>query len=218
MDATINTKVQLDQQGNRLTIISGGVFVKEVGSKQLTLDGIGVSPLGVMSTLPGAINVVEDREGTTHRTVITLTNLPVATTDHTTNGAQGTQLLYTFPRGLINLLSGVANLSIVGDGINITSTAAVVSAVGSVVPATDPTLTSTEADMIPSFAATLTASAGVVKGLGQTGHFYDNTTNTNATQLTANLNFAIPDVGSSANGTLTVSGTITLNWFNVGDN
>lgn len=216
-DPTYGPSIQLDQGGKRQTFASGSVEVAETGSKKLTTSGIGVSPLGVMSTFPGAVNIVEEREGTLHRTIITLTNLIVPTVDHTTNGGQGTSLLYTFPRGLIELAGATSNLSIVGDGTGITATSAVVSSIGSVVAAADATLTSTEADFVPSFAATLASSLGVVKGQGVTKKFFDNTTNTNATQLTANLNFATPDAGSTGAGTITVSGTINLSWYNHGD-
>lgn len=217
-DTTLSTKIQMDRGGDRLSVTSGGVLAYEPGSKRLDLDGVGTCSLGTTSTIPGAVNAVEERVGTIHRTVLTLTNVAVPTTDNTTNGAQGTWLAYTFPRGSIEVLGAVLNLTITGDGTNITATAAVVAALGTVVPATDATLTSTEANLAPSYAATLTGSAGVVKSRGVTSTFFDNTTTTNATQMTANLNFAIPDAGSSANGTITVSGTIVINWFNHGDN
>lgn len=218
MDNTIQTLIQRDSNGNREVYGSGSVRVNEAGSKLLTTVGVGVSPLGTMSTAVGAVNIVEERDATLHRTVLTLTNVVVATVDATTSGAQGNLPLYTFPRGLIEIFGAVSNLAIVGDGTGVINTAAVVSSIGTVVPAVDATLTSTEANIAPSYAGTLTAGAGVVKSKGVTSTFFDNTTFTNATQLAAFLNFAMPDASSTANGTITVSGTITINWFNHGDN
>lgn len=218
MDSTIQTLIQRDANGNREVYGSGSVRVSEAGSKSLTTVGIGVSPLGVMSTAPGTVNIVEERDATLHRTVITLTNVVVPTTDGTTNGSQGNLPAYTFPRGLIEFLGAVLNLTIVGDGTGVISTAAVVGALGTVAAANDATLTSTEANLAPSYAGTLAAGAGVIKSKGVTSTFFDNTTFTNATQLAALLNFAMPDASSTANGTITVSGTITMNWFNHGDN
>lgn len=218
MDPTINTKIQKDQGGARQDYGSGSVEVFEPGSKRLTTDGIGSSSLGAMSTLPGAVNVVEEHEGTVHRTILTLVNKVLTTVDDPTNGAQASFLAYAFPRGLIELRGAVLNLALAGDGVNQATTAAVVTALGSVVPAADATLTGTEADMCPSYASTFVASAGVSKSLGVTPKFFDNTTNTNATNLAAHLNLAIPTAGSSGPGTITVNGTITINWFNHGDN
>lgn len=216
-DLTTQALIQRDRGGAREVYASGSVRLTESGAKQLTNSGIGVSPLGVQSAEPGAINIVEEREGTLHRTIITLTNLAVATVDHTTSGAQGTQLLYTFPRGAIQLLGALMNLAIVGDGTGVTTTAAVIASLGSAILGTDVTLTGTEADLVPSTAASLTASAGTAKGIGSTDRRFDNTTNTNSTQLTANLNLDVPDAGSTANGAITVSGTIQLSWYNHGD-
>lgn len=217
-DSTFQPKLQFDQNGNRLVQASGSIRVIESGAKEFMLAAPFVSPLGTPNTIPGVTNVFEERVGHLRRLVFNLSNVAVATTDNGANGAQGTLLLGTFPRGNLQFFGGVSNLSITGDGTNITATAAVVSAVGSAVPASDATLTGTEADLVPSYAATLSGSAGVVKGKGVTGKFFDNTTTTNATQTTANLNFAIPDAGSSANGTITVSGTIELSYYNHGDN
>lgn len=217
-DSTIQPKLQFDKNGNRLVQTSGSVRAIETGAKELLLNSPAVSALGTPSAEPGVINVFEEQIGHIRRMIITLTNVAVSTTDNGASGAQGTLQLATLPRGNLQYFGGTSDLAITGDGTNITATAAVVSAVGSAVPASDATLTGTEADLIPSYAATLAASAGVVKGKGITGKFFDNTTFTNATQTTANLNFAIPDAGSSANGTITVNGTIRLSYYNHGDN
>lgn len=211
-DATRTTKVYFDQGGNREVVAFGGILLFENGAVELTQSGVG-------AIVPATgLALTNERRGTVHRTQLTLTAVPIATVDHTTNGAQGTLPLYTFPRGDILVLGSTMNLTTVGDGTGITTTSALVGAIGSVVPATDTTLTSTEADFVTSTTGTLVASAGAFHGLSAASKLFDNTTNTNATQLAANLNIATPDAGSTANGTVTVSGTIELCWINLGDN
>lgn len=205
--ASTQPAIQRDNGGDREVFGAGATQLFETGALCLTSDGVGVLPAGVSA---------QEHKGTVHKTLITLANFPVNTTDTPSTSGDGSSKIYTFPRGLIQLLGAVCNLAI-ACAAGITSTASVVGSVGSAAAAADSTLTSTEADLIPSTAATLTASAGVMKGQGTTGKFFDNTTNTNSTQLAANLNFAIPDAGSSANSVITVNGTITLTWINHGD-
>ncbi len=159
---------------------------------------------------------VSDTETGLNKTVLTFTNVSVATTDATTNGAYGSMEIYDFPAGLIYTAAGSSNLTIARVGTGITTTAAVVGAVGTVAAAADATLTSTEADILPSTASTLTAGAGVTKAKSTATEatFKDGTT----TAIKAYLNFAMPDAGSTANDALLVNGTITLLWMNAGDN
>lgn len=218
MDTTIQTAIQRDMSGNRESFGAGAALVHGVGAKHFTQNGNGTSTLGTFAPTPGISQAVDEVVGHIHRTTLTLTAVPLTTVDDVTNGAQAHLAVYNFPRGLIEVRGAVLNLTTLGDGTNQTNNAALVGALGSAVPAADATLTSTEADMAPSFAGTFTAFAGVLKNLGLTPKFFDNTTTTNATQLVANLNLAIPTAGSSAAGTITVSGTITISWYNHGDN
>lgn len=214
MDVTYQPAIRRELQGNQLAIGNGGTFLTEAGSEEITSRSIGslVALLGA-----GAMSVLE-RKGQLHRTIITLVAAVLTTVDDVTNGAQATQDLYLFPRGNILFLGGSSNLTITGDGTNQTTTAALVAAIGSSAAAADATLTSTEADFIPSTVATFTASVGTMKGKSTASKFFDNTTTTAAAQLKAKLNCAIPTAGSSAVGTLLVSGTVELVWVNLGDN
>lgn len=143
-----------------------------------------------------------------------LVNAPVATVDATTNGAQGSVKVYTFPAGVITILGASTNLTIAKVGAGITATAAVVGSVGTVAAAVDGTLTGTEANIIPSTASTLTAGAGVTKGVSTGAVTLDGT----QTNVPVWLNFIVPDAGSTANDSLTVNGTITITYVNNGDN
>lgn len=152
------------------------------------------------------------RTGVTQELTITLVNQSVAITDAGASGAGGGLKVYSFPRGNIKLDNFTTNLTISRVSTAITATAAVVAALGTVTAAADATLTSTEADIIPSTTATLTAGAGVVKARAAASVYVDGTT----TAKDVYLNFAIPDAGSTGNDSLLVNGTITLQWNNGG--
>lgn len=151
------------------------------------------------------------------KTVLTLDKVVVTMTDATTAGSHGSLKLYDFPACNLLFLGGSCDLTLTAGAGGITDTAAVVAAVGTTTVATDnATLATTEADLIPSTASTLTAGAGTTKGKTVTAGVavFDGT----STAKDAWLNFAVPDAGSTANDTLTVSGTVTLVWSNLGDN
>lgn len=200
-----NTLVHFDAQGD--------TFVAEAGSE---VDFSETTLLLPGQDNPGAaaagVSVAESSMGI-NKTVITLAAVSIATTDNTTNGANGNKELYDFPAGNILVLGGITNLTTLGAG-GVTATAALVGAVGTVVAAADATLTSTEANIIPSTAGTLVGSVGVLKGKSTAPVTLDGT----SSAIKAYLNVAIPDAGTSANGTVTVSGTVTLFWMNLGDN
>jgi hypothetical protein len=163
------------------------------------------------------VTVVESGDTAFKKTVLTFTNASIAMVDATTAGSHGSLKVYTFPAGLISYQGGTTNLTIARVGTAITTTAAVVGAVGTATVGTDDdTLTDLEADLIPSTASTLTAGAGVTKGKYAVAPQvpFDGT----ATAKEAYLNFAIPDAGSTGNDALLVNGTITIVWSNLGDN
>lgn len=145
----------------------------------------------------------------------TFTNTSVATTDNTTNGAQGSLKFFTFPAGNIVIHGATTNLTIARVGTNITANASVVGSVGTVAAAnTDSTLSATEANVVPSTVSTLTAGAGATKGESTAAVTVDGT-NTNAELY---LNFAMPDASSAGNDALLVNGTIVVMFTNTGDN
>lgn len=145
----------------------------------------------------------------------TFTAQSVTTTDATTAGAHGNLKFYTFPEGNVAVLGAVSNLTIARVGTAITTTAAVVSSVGTVAASNaDATLTSTEANVIPSTAGTLNAGAGTVKGESTAVVVIDGTT----TAGDLFLNFAMPDASSTGNDALLVSGTVKVAYLVLGDN
>jgi hypothetical protein len=150
------------------------------------------------------------------KTVMTLDSVVITMTDATTAGSHGSLKLYDFPECNLLFLGGTCDLVITAGEGGITDTAAVVGSVGTVTVGTDnATLTTTEADLIPSTASPLTDGAGETKGKTVTAGVvvFDGT----GTAKDAWLNYAVPDADSTANDTLIVSGTITLVWANLGD-
>ena len=165
----------------------------------------------------GSVSVAVTETPGVLKTVLTLDKVVVTMTDATTAGSHGSLKLYDFPACNLLFLGGSCDLTLTAGAGGITDTAAVVASVGTATVSTaDATLTSTEADLIPSTASTLTTGAGTTKGKTVTAGVvvFDGT----ATAKDAWLNLAVPDADSTANDTLTVSGTVTLVWSNLGDN
>lgn len=151
----------------------------------------------------------------THTTVLTLTNVAVTSTDHTTNGGSGSLKVYDFPEGLIGYSGGSTNLTIVSDAGGLAANSSLLGSMGSTAAGSDnATLTTTEADFIPSTACTLTSSAGAMKGKATTPAIFDGT----GTATDLYLNFAASAGDSSGTDNLTINGTITIRWAALGDN
>lgn len=131
------------------------------------------------------------------------------------NGAQGNSKFYTFPAGNIVVVGATTNLTIARVGTAIGATAAVVGSIGTAAAATDnSTLTSTEANVIPSTVSTLTSGAGATKGESTSVLVADGTT----TAVDLFLNFAVPDGAVSGNDALLVNGTVELTYLVLADN
>jgi hypothetical protein len=136
-------------------------------------------------------------------------------TDAGAAGCHGGTKIYDFPAGNVIILGATTDLAITAGSGGITDTASVVGSVGSAVAGTDnATLTTTEANIVPSTAATLTGGVGACDGESTAAAILDGT----ATAVDAYLNFAVPDAGSSASDTLSVTGTVTIVWVALGDN
>lgn len=172
----------------------------------------GASVAGVATSIAARV----DEGNGTIRTVLTLDKAVITMTDATTAGCHGSAKVYDFPACNLLFLGATCDLTVTAGAGGIVDTASVVMAIGTTAVATDnATLATTEADLIPSTAATLTAGAGTAKGKTVTAGVavFDGT----STAKDAYLNFAVPDAGSTASDTLTVSGTITMVWSNLGD-
>lgn len=174
-----------------------------------------VLPAGSGTVSGTGVTVTETGNDGVHKSTFTLTNLSVTMTDAGAAGCHGKQKIYTFPAGAIQFLGASYNLTTAAGAGGISDTAALIGALGSLTVGTDnETLSGTEADLIASTTGTLTAGAGTLaayKGLIATP--FDGT----STAMTAFLNLVVPNADSSASDTLTVNGTITMTWVNLGD-
>jgi hypothetical protein len=185
--------------------------INQLNGVATSLDGPGAAA----GTGVTAREYALDPRGVFHQTVLTVSGLAVAMTDAGAAGCHGTQKVYDFPAGLIGVLGCVTDLTFTAGSGGIADTAAVVGAIGSATVGTNnDTLTSTEADILPSTAATLTGGVGACDGENTAVAVLNGT----ATAIDANLNIAVPDAGSSASDTITVSGSVTFTWMQFGDN
>jgi hypothetical protein len=176
--------------------------------------GVGLVPA---ASVAAGISVEERGDGVLHQTVLTLTAVSVPMTDATTNGCHGSIQLYDFPQCLLVHVASNLSLTLTAGAGGVADGAAVVAAVGTVTTATDnAALTTTEADLVPSTAFTLSSGTVLARNVSTTALgaiVFDGT----ATAKDAWLNIAVPDADSSANDTISVTGTVILTWINGGD-
>ena len=170
---------------------------------------------GVGAVAGTGVSVAEEGNNVIHRTVFTLSSLSVAMTDAGAAGSHGSQKIYDFPAGAIQILGCSYDLTTLAGAGGIADNAALVGSLGTATVGTDnATLTTTEADLIASTSGTLSSGAGTLKSHGSlVATAFDGT----ATAKDAYLNLAVPDAGSTASDTITVSGTIIITWVNLGD-
>lgn len=200
-----------------MPVVYTQVYQKQPGGS------IAPSEIAVTDGIPGTQATVagvatQEMVGGLRQTVFTLTNVAVAVTDNGVNGGNGPLKLYDFPVGLVQITGASTDLTMTADG-GLTATSAVVASLGTAAAAnTDATLTSTEADIIPSTACTLSSSAGTFKGKSTSTQFAASVFDGTSTPKALYLNFATPDAGITANAVLTVNGTVRVTWTHLGDN
>jgi hypothetical protein len=187
-------------------------IVAEVLAVQDYLVGEQASGAGTAGTSVDASTV----RSSVNVSTLTLDAVSVNLVDSGANGGHGSHALLTFPAGNILILGAVCDLTYAtAPAGDIDDDAALVTAVGSVATAVDnATLTSTEANIIPSMTSTLMADAGAGNGESTAPV----TLNGTSSAAVARLNLAIPDADIAADEPVVVSGTVTITWINLGDN
>lgn len=168
------------------------------------------------------IKVEEFGDGVVHHTVLTCTATPVTITDDAGVAQYGGVKVYDFPKGLVNTLgavvSGILTAGVTGTIIDNWDGDV---ALGTATATTGATLTSTEADIMPSVAVSAGAAdkLGVVSAvsaataLTESGaRWFDGTT----TAKDMYLNFVIDDDDTHTAGTATFTGKIKFTWINHG--
>jgi len=178
-----------------------------------TTVGLGAVP---SASVTAGVTVTEYGLSFIHQTVYTLAVAALTVTDTGgANGAHASLQLYDFPSAAITILGVTSSMTVTAGTGGITDTASVVCSVGTVTTVNDnSTLTTTEADLMPSTAATLTGGIGACDGVLAASVLFDGT----ATAKDVFLNFAVPDAGVTAADTLVLAGSVTITWVSSGDN
>lgn len=119
------------------------------------------------TTAPSGVQVFESGEGYLRLTRVVFTNAVLATTDAGANGAHASTKLFDWPEAIIRNCGVAYELDIEGGGTasGLDDDADVVLSVGTAAVGVDnATLTGTEADLVPSVAATLVGGVDSVVG------------------------------------------------------
>lgn len=190
--------------------------------KKIKTVDLDVAPTSSVGSVPHAVRpyvtVVESGDSQIHKTVLTLAALPITMRDTEQGG--GAQI-YTFPLGRIFHMGSIGSIAVTTTSVLADTLNAGVTCnwgVGTTTQASA-TVATTEQDLVN--VAAFTASATInVAGATATGvgaavlASHDGTTTAKA----AFLNLAVATATDiDANATVTVSGTITINWMNIGD-
>lgn len=177
------------------------------------------------SHTPGAVSgtgaTVSENGGPVHKTTITFTNTPVTMADEAGVVAYGSQLVYTFPAGLINFMGAIADIDLTKSSAGVDDDWNGDVGVGTAAASNNATLATTEQNLIPT-TATPQASSGATTGDGQStgteaGTLLDGT----STPVPVYLNLLVDDADHDVTSTacnLILNGTLTLLWANIGDN
>jgi hypothetical protein len=147
--------------------------------------------------------------------------VPIITNEVGTNGAYGAMKIYTFPAGTYGIIRNIVfNVNATPGSGGITDTATLKYALGSAAEGTDHTLDSTQITYFPSSSAT--AFVAGVGGGGAGGGAMTAVSNTavaidsRSAGLELFLNLGIVDAGSTANDTVTLSGSVWITWALLG--
>jgi hypothetical protein len=175
------------------------------------------------ATTTATITNTEFGDDATHRTLLTFTASPVVMTNNAGVALYGgigtttTTAVYTFPKGLIQILGADCRGTLTLTTAGALATFASVSALGQVTAASDATLTGTEANILASTSsAAAVAKAAVVKNISLIAPAapLDGT----VTAIPMFLNFVVANDASNSTGVGTYTGTCTLTWSNYSQN
>lgn len=145
------------------------------------------------------------------RLVISIPSSAVTMTDGGANGSIGSLSLGTLHAKRLCILGCSVSLPCVA-AANIGATATLKCSIGTSAEATDDTLDSVQANILPSTSVVLAASAGTLAGPALVAAAPLNIDATGGTQQLY-LNFGVADAGSSGNSTVTITaGTVILEY------
>lgn len=158
------------------------------------------------------VSVKHYGEGIYRTAVYTFTNASISWVDNGASGGYAALQLGDWPLGLLDIRGAVVNFTAVNGGAGIGATGTLKYSLGTAAEATGDTLDSTQADLLASTSITLAASVGTSSAATSAGVFSNGT----ATAKDLFLNFGASATDSTANGTLTVTGTIDITYGVIG--
>lgn len=181
------------------------------------LDGKG--ELGAIPAVTG-LSVDEQGVGPLRRTVLRFKDVSFALTDAAGVVAYSGKKVYDFPEGAVLFLGAEADLALTKSSAGVNADWDGDFSVGTATASNNNTLSSTEANLIPSTATPqATDGATTAKGVSTSTEAAKILDGTSAA-LDAYLNFLVDDADHDVTGTpcnLVVNGTLTLLWINTGD-
>ncbi len=186
------------------------------GAPKVAVSGAGTSA-------SATVVATEANTGVFYKTTLKCTALPITITDDAGVAQYGGAKIYDFPEGVICTLGAVVSGSITAGvtGTIIDNWDGDV-ALGTATATTGATLTSTEADIMPSVAVSagaadkigVVSAASVATALSESGaRWFDGST----TAKDLYLNFVIDDDDTHTAGTAAFTGTVTVLWANIAD-
>ncbi len=193
------------------------VYNNERGVSDNTIDSVGtiVSKTG--------LSVAEKGNGAIHKTIFTLVNVVMASTDAGANGAQATQQLYTFPEGHIVILGGhqvypiAGFVATSGGGGGYSDTAQFGVGIGTTEVPAGVGLATTEENIAAETQVDLVAASSTPAENSKNAAVLAIDGSAAAAKVWLNTStLADGDHGAVAD-ILTVSGTVTILWANIGN-
>ena len=204
-------KVYRKQGGDELVIASGGKITIEEGGALKASKGI-----GALAAISG-LTVEEFGDGVFHKTVFTFDAVSLTTLDNGTAGHGAGSKIYDFPLGVIAVLGASQNWdSITIDGTGLTNVAEIDIGIGTTVATSAMgSLTGAAQNIVNKDDITLSSS---LSALDQFIHTMSggNALDGSATAVDAYLNVAATAATADANGTIVLTGTVTVYWANLG--
>ncbi len=187
---------------------------EELSVNKLLLGTIGQVLAGNGLKSADTVTAVEEAGNLIHKTTLTLTAFPITVSDDAGVAQYGGAKVYDFPAGLIGILGCHVEGNLTGYASLIDNFDGDV-ALGTVTATTGATLTSTEANIMASNPLSqAVAEVAAVDGVSAAMAVLDGT----ATAIDAFLNFVIDDNVAHGAGTAYFTGTVVINWVNLGDN
>lgn len=203
--------VVINTAGTKLLFFSDGAAWFQLSDSFVSGEFIAGAPVS------GKATAVEQFDGLTHVTILTLTltganDLDLANAD----GGIGAKV-YDFPEGRIQILGSIIDATVVVNNVFEASVNDVfIVGAGTVTAAADATLATTEVDLLP--AVTLDTVSNTVLSLAWESALaeepqFDGT----VTPVDAFINVAVAGTSISAALTVAITGTWTITWQNLGD-